>query len=544
MAWVLLLASAGAVLVTGLVATALVFGGQVPSVAVVPRGFWARLVVASGLTLSSLGLRALRWVYLLRRAETRIPIRDAYIGYLAGFSLLLAPLLTGEIAVRAWVLRRRGRIPSALTATLTIWERGFDVLALTTIASGLMVVTRPIGAAAAGIAGLAAVAAFLLVRPVRAACLSSLLALVNHVGRVLGRRVAGPLPRLLRPRTCVVLWVTSTVAWILPALGFWVLGRESHAVPALESAHAFAASTLRGGLWLAPGGVVVAGTDLLAWLAAHGFDASQAALAVLGARLGTAGVATALGAFFVGLHLRAPQPVTGDHFDAIADAYDVQIAEARRLALVERKTRLMAEWLERHGVGRRGLDVGCGQGWYVGRMREMGLDVTGIDTSAEQVALAARHLRDDCAVRVGSALAVPAPDEGLDFAYTINVLHHLPSTDAQQAAFAEVLRVLKPGGVLFLHEINTTNPLFRFYMGYVFPSLNCIDEGVERWLLPRELGALTPAPVVEVQYFTFFPDFMPQTLVRWLAPVERWLEQSALRSYSAHYMAVLRKPAC
>ena len=33
--------------------------------------------------------------------ETRIPIRDAYIGYFAGLSLLFAPFLLGEIAVRA-----------------------------------------------------------------------------------------------------------------------------------------------------------------------------------------------------------------------------------------------------------------------------------------------------------------------------------------------------------------------------------------------------------------------------------------------------------
>jgi hypothetical protein len=28
-----------------------------------------------------------------------------------------------------------------------------------------------------------------------------------------------------------------------------------------------------------------------------------------------------------------------------------------------------------------------------------------------------------------------------------------------------------------------------------------------------------------------------------LAPIERWFERSAVQRYSAHYMAVLRKPA-
>jgi ubiquinone/menaquinone biosynthesis C-methylase UbiE len=123
----------------------------------------------------------------------------------------------------------------------------------------------------------------------------------------------------------------------------------------------------------------------------------------------------------------------------------------------------------------------------------------------------------------------------------INVLHHLASLDEQRRAFQEMLRVLKPGGMLFVHEINTRNILFRFYMGYVFPSLNCIDEGVERWLLPQALHLYTDAPVIEARYFTFLPDFVPQAIARLFSPLERRLERSSFGVYSAHYMAVLRK---
>jgi SAM-dependent methyltransferase len=122
------------------------------------------------------------------------------------------------------------------------------------------------------------------------------------------------------------------------------------------------------------------------------------------------------------------------------------------------------------------------------------------------------------------------------------VLHHLGSLGDQQRAFTELFRILKPGGLLFVHEINTRNMLFRFYMGYVFPSLNCIDEGVERWLRADRMARYTEAPVVEVRYFTFLPDFVPQALVRLLAPFERLLERSSLKVLSAHYMAVLEKP--
>jgi SAM-dependent methyltransferase len=292
----------------------------------------------------------------------------------------------------------------------------------------------------------------------------------------------------------------------------------------------------------APAGIVVTGGRLLADLRAVGLAEGAAVLSVMGIRLATAGLSTVLGAFFLFLHFRS-RPITSAHFDDIADAYDVQIPPARREALLSRKTLLMQEALLAHRIGRRGLDVGCGQGWYVARMRELGFDVSGIDTSAGQIQMAGRNVGAPGLVQVGSALEIPAPDATYDFVYTINVLHHLPSQEHQREAFIELIRVLRPGGLLFVHEINTRNILFRFYMGYVFPSLNCIDEGVERWLLPNRLDRYTSVPVIDIHHFTFLPEFLPASFVRLLAPIEHRLERSSLGIYSAHYMAALRKPA-
>ena len=137
---------------------------------------------------------------------------------------------------------------------------------------------------------------------------------------------------------------------------------------------------------------------------------------------------------------------------------------------------------------------------------------------------------------------VPEPPASYDFIYTINVLHHLASVEEQRRAFTELPARPRPGGLLFVHEINTRNVLFRFYMGYVFPSLNCIDEGVERWLLPQRWRCTLTHPWWICGHFTFLPDFLPQALVRLLAPLERLLESSPLSPYSAHYMAVFRRP--
>ena len=540
MAWVVLMVAAAAVGAVGVSATVILFGRMDAPLSAPPRGFWVALFSACALTVASVSLRSLRWVFLLRRAETRIPIRDAYIGYFSGFSLLFAPLLAGEIAVRALVHRSRGNVPVHTTIVVNIWERLLDASALSILAAVASYGAH--GRMSAWSGGLLMCAVLSLVTPVRSLILTIVFAVTEPVARFFDSRPAASVRHLADLRTWSTALGASLVAWALPAAGLWLLARSAaRGLTFVDALATYSASATASVRMLAPGGVLVAGRQMLETLADHGFADAEAVLTVLGVRLSTVGVTVVLGVLFVAMHLRTASANSATHFDDIADAYDVQIPESRRHALLERKTALMKTVVDARGVGRRGLDVGCGQGAYVGRMRELGFAVEGIDMSDGQVRLATRNVGGEGIVRVGSVLSIPAPDASFDFAYIINVLHHLGSVDEQRRAFTELLRVLKPGGLLFVHEINTRNILFRFYMGYVFPSLNCIDEGVERWLLAHELDRYTSAPVVDVHYFTFLPDFVPAPIVKLCAPLERALERSVARVYSAHYMAVIRK---
>ena len=187
--------------------------------------------------------------------------------------------------------------------------------------------------------------------------------------------------------------------------------------------------------------------------------------------------------------------------------------------------------------------LGCGQGQHVGRMRELGFDVSGIDVSPAQVELAGPEARltRPGASRVGDP-DIPRSDAAYDFVYVVNVLHHLESIDDQRRAVGELLRVLRPGGTLFIHEINTRNILFRFYMGYV-----CSVTELHR----RRRGALAAAPSgctrTPTRRSNRFATSLScrnscrRAIVRLLTPIERVLEGSPLRVFSAHYLAVLRK---
>jgi hypothetical protein len=78
-------------------------------------------------------------------------------------------------------------------------------------------------------------------------------------------------------------------------------------------------------------------------------------------------------------------------------------------------------------------------------------------------------------------------------------------------------------------------------MGYIFPILKSIDEGIEWWIDPKYWQRVDGMKLLDLQYFTFLPDFVPQWLMRYLLSLERRLEASPLRPYSVHYMAVLKK---
>lgn len=232
---------------------------------------------------------------------------------------------------------------------------------------------------------------------------------------------------------------------------------------------------------------------------------------------------------------------TRDHFESLAPEYAEQLAPFARERVLTRKTALMVDALCTAGIGApRLLDVGCGHGWYIGALEAQGIRVTGVDLSPGQLAAARAHLNGATTLAAGSVLQLPVLRETFDAVYAVNVLHHLETEALQAAALSELSRTVRPGGLVFIHEINTRNPLFSFYMSYVFPLWKRIDVGTERWLDPHRLPISLHLTLEDVRYYTFLPDFSPPALVRWLESAEHALEHAA-PSWSAHFTAIYRR---
>lgn len=90
------------------------------------------------------------------------------------------------------------------------------------------------------------------------------------------------------------------------------------------------------------------------------------------------------------------------------------------------------------------LDLGCGTGIAIPDLARRGWTVIGVDISADQLRVAREHAGDVAAELVkADASRLPFPDESFDA--VVSLLTHTDFDDPE-GAFAEVRRVLRPGG--------------------------------------------------------------------------------------------------
>ena len=138
--------------------------------------------------------------------------------------------------------------------------------------------------------------------------------------------------------------------------------------------------------------------------------------------------------------------------DASGDA-DAHAAYLRRIAALVAPIRAAVTTKLGIGPGTALLDAGCGLGEFaieLSRSVRPGGLVVGIDASRaliERAQSAARLAGADVDFQVASITDIPFPDASFDAVRSERVLQHLDALERETAA-GELLRVLRPGGVL------------------------------------------------------------------------------------------------
>lgn len=105
-------------------------------------------------------------------------------------------------------------------------------------------------------------------------------------------------------------------------------------------------------------------------------------------------------------------------------------------------------------LGDNVLELGAGPGATTEELRRRSARVTSLEYDRRFAAkLGARFSNTNVGVLQGDAASLPFPDGAFSSVVAVLVLHHLQSQEQQEKAFAEIHRVLQPGGAFLAVEI-------------------------------------------------------------------------------------------
>lgn len=237
-------------------------------------------------------------------------------------------------------------------------------------------------------------------------------------------------------------------------------------------------------------------------------------------------------------------PEFGPEFDRHAAAYDGGLDNPIKRAMgssADQFIAVKARWLLRREPGLRHggvamLDYGCGTGDLMRVLATMGArgSFTGCDVSTGMLAEVAKRwpagLGAAPATAAQDGVRTPFAEGQFDVAAISAVLHHVPVPE-RAAVYAELGRVVKPGGRVYVFEHNPRNPLVRYVI-----ARTPIDENAVLLDAREVRHGLLDAGRYELD--TDYLMFMPPGL-GFLRPIDRALAWLPL---GAQYAVAARKP--
>jgi SAM-dependent methyltransferase len=178
-------------------------------------------------------------------------------------------------------------------------------------------------------------------------------------------------------------------------------------------------------------------------------------------------------------------------------------------------------------TGKKILEVGCGTGRWLRDLIRWGADpatLNGVELLEASAARARRLCPPGVSIECGNAAQLRSAPGAFDIVLQAGLFSSLFDNAMKQAIASEIIRVLRPGGVLLWYDFCLKNP----QNPYVQP------------LGDPEIGGLFPGCAVELHRVS-----LATPLVRLLAP--RSPRMCALLSrvpaLCTHFLGVVRKPA-
>jgi len=131
-----------------------------------------------------------------------------------------------------------------------------------------------------------------------------------------------------------------------------------------------------------------------------------------------------------------------------------------------------------HGValGDDAIEIGPGPGFTTDVLRTMTAHLTAVEVDERLAASLADRLRGgNVDVVIGDATALEYPDDRFTGAASFHMLHHVAAAAAQDRVFAELARVLVPGGLLVVADAGYMEATVAFHEGDTYNPIDAED---------------------------------------------------------------------
>jgi ubiquinone/menaquinone biosynthesis C-methylase UbiE len=234
------------------------------------------------------------------------------------------------------------------------------------------------------------------------------------------------------------------------------------------------------------------------------------------------------------------------YYDEFSRTYEAKRGPRKSGGYHDLLDHLEASYVAGFGRDRDVLEVGCGTGLVLSRIRDFARTAKGVDLSPGMLELAKQRGLD---VVEGSATALPFPDDTFDVTCSFKVLAHVPNIEQ---ALAEMARVTRPGGVILAEFYNPNSLrglLRRLGPARTIGRAKREDDVFTRFDTPRRTRTLTPAgcrfvTARGVRIVTPFAGLLDVPLFgRAVYHAEELLADGPLKSLAGFYIAVYRKEA-
>jgi SAM-dependent methyltransferase len=178
-------------------------------------------------------------------------------------------------------------------------------------------------------------------------------------------------------------------------------------------------------------------------------------------------------------------------------------------------------------AARKVLEIGCGDGHWLREFIKWGAnpeDLTGVDLLPDRIATGRRLTVPGVTLVCGNAAEMKLPDSYFDIVFQFTVFTSILDRRVKAQISSEMLRVLKPNGLVLWYDFFLNNPR------------NPDVRGIKR----REIGQLFPGCRIHLEKITLAPP-----VSRRLAP-RTWLGAYVLSTIPwlcSHYLGTIHKPA-